>query len=43
MLDLDFVLITVIALGATTVVVLRAPEGYEDETGFHFADSWLND
>ena len=39
MLDLDFILIAVLALGATTVGVWRAPEGYEDETGFHFADS----
>ena len=42
MFDLDFILTAVLALGVTTVSVLGAPTGYEDEAGFHFDDDWLN-
>ena len=36
MLALAFALLSVLALEATAMAVRRAPEGYEDESGFHF-------
>lgn len=36
MFDLNLILTAVFALGVTTISVWRAPEGYEDEAGFHF-------
>ena len=39
MVSLVFVLITLLAPGgATAIAVHRAPEGYEDEAGFHFIE-----
>ena len=38
----DFILIAMLAVGATTGAVWGAPEGYEDETGFHFSDDLLH-
>jgi hypothetical protein len=35
MFALAFVVISALALGATAIAAHRAPEGYEDETGFH--------
>jgi hypothetical protein len=44
MLDLDdLILIVLLAvgvscgIGATTTFALQAPEGYEDDSGFHFS------
>jgi len=37
MLALAFAFISVLALESTAMAVRRAPEGYEDESGFHFA------
>jgi len=37
MLALAFAFISVLALESTAMIVRRAPEGYEDESGFHFA------
>jgi hypothetical protein len=31
-----FILFAMIALWATASALWRAPEGYEDETGFHY-------
>jgi hypothetical protein len=42
MFEIDVILIIVLALGATTGAVWHAPEGYEDETGFHFSDGVLH-
>jgi hypothetical protein len=42
MLRLDFVLVIAFALGVTTLAILDAPEGYEDDAGFHFTDDRLN-
>lgn len=42
MLPLAFALISVLALEATAIAVQRAPEGYEDETGFHFTKRAVN-
>jgi hypothetical protein len=38
MLPLDFAQMTVLALGVIVIALQCAPEGYEDETGFHFAN-----
>jgi hypothetical protein len=38
MFALACVLINVLALAVIAIAVHRAPEGYEDETGFHFTD-----
>jgi hypothetical protein len=38
MFVLAFGLIHVIALAVIVTAVHRAPEGYEDETGFHFIE-----
>jgi hypothetical protein len=39
MFALSFVLITLLAPGgATAIAVHRAPEGYQDEIGFHFTE-----
>ncbi len=35
MLELDIILILLV-LGAAANALLRAPEGYEDEAGFHY-------
>ena len=42
MFEIDFILIAVLALWAITSAVWHAPEGYEDETGFHFSDGLLH-
>jgi hypothetical protein len=36
MLGLTFMMVNVLALCATVSALWRAPEGYEDETGFHY-------
>ena len=38
MFALACVLINVLALAVIAIAVHRAPEGYEDENGFHFKD-----
>ena len=36
MFRFEFILTAVLVLGAMASAILRAPEGYEDETGFHY-------
>jgi hypothetical protein len=36
MFRFDFILIAMLVLGAVAAAIWRAPEGYEDETGFHY-------
>ena len=36
MFRFDFMLTAMLVLGAIASAIWRAPEGYEDETGFHY-------
>jgi hypothetical protein len=36
--DLVLLALLSLGLGMTTATALQAPEGYEDDTGFHFSD-----